>query len=34
MWMIRIDLTKPWPSYSMIKQMAASKAKQGPKAKL
>ena len=31
MWMIRIDLTKPFPTYSMIKQM--TKAKQ-PKAKL
>ena len=37
MWMARIDLTRPWPSYSMLKQMeAANKAKKNkePKAKL
>lgn len=37
MWMARIDLTRPWPSYSMLKQMeAANKANKNkePKAKL
>ena len=32
--MIRIDLTKPWPSYSMLKSMTEAKAKKAPKAKL
>lgn len=37
MWMARIDLTKPWPSYSMLKQMEAAhrtNKNKEPKAKL
>jgi hypothetical protein len=34
MWMVRVDLTRPWPSYSMIKQMTEAKKKKQPKAKL
>jgi hypothetical protein len=34
--MIRIDLTKPWPSFSMLKQLTQNQAnkKKEPKAKL